>query len=768
MSQHHPFVLDLVILKAQNVSGHLSLESLFNLLQLPVGDIRTSDPYVKIKLGNKIIQSTSVIRFTLSPEWKEEFHIPLLHLFSLVTLEIWDHDEVRPHKMLGKVELRVEMLPIDGAPVIYESGIQKGESNIAPRGLLFYSASIQVRSPSSLLSVLLSSILSLPQSRSSIITVKSSSKSPISESSSRLLSLLSPDFKEFNTSLTVQETLQDTSTSFLTSNSFHWSSLRDMLCDINQLVPPLSTFTSSAATEAEAAASLSAVKWKRLQNSQFSNSIKLNLLTKTTELVPPMVKDSFVLQTSTDRYTLIASNKFALWNWILAIKRATLIYLQNHPCGDKNYESHMTTVGDKSTSHFLSTLRIFYQYHHYEDHCLALGPHTSAVHSEDKKNNQRYFQGNLILHTIGLSNISCQCTLDSETMVLSCQAQSSSSEPPINLSLSQLVSISISRDYPTHQPYDLQCTCVSGRVSVINLASAVKQGKNVKEFDVKPLESQEEVLAAAATTGWSPGRILIEGTKLTTSVVKTVVKGTFDGTTTLAKGTAELATSAAEGLVSIPIAAVGLSLQRDDISFSCIINTPYARDLSTPSITGLAPYWGSSHHIKLDQQTLHESNSFGVHEGPSGVILHLLATNKSEATQYVLGSKFIPYTEIIPRDSLSFADDHAKETRGGVESNVRESTFALDCDIAFLIDVVKGRNLLPPPKSNSMSTILTHPLDSFVKLSTLATSTVTSFASSSVSGSVTPAAVSSDRQPRVSCSFVKWKGSPVLNGKVYR
>jgi Ca2+-dependent lipid-binding protein len=88
--------------------------------------------------------STSVIGFTCSPVWKEEFHIPLLHLYHLITFEVWDRDEIRPHKMLGKVDLRVEMLPIDGPPVIYESGIQKGESNITPRGSLFYSASIQV------------------------------------------------------------------------------------------------------------------------------------------------------------------------------------------------------------------------------------------------------------------------------------------------------------------------------------------------------------------------------------------------------------------------------------------------------------------------------------------------------------------------------------------------------------------------------------------------------------------------------------------------
>lgn len=107
--------------------------------------MRTSDPYVKIKVGNKIVGTTAVFRFTLAPEWKESFRIPLLHLYHNVTLELWDHDELRPHKMLGKVEFRVDSIPIDGdEPIVFESNIQKGESNIEPCGTLFYSVAIKV------------------------------------------------------------------------------------------------------------------------------------------------------------------------------------------------------------------------------------------------------------------------------------------------------------------------------------------------------------------------------------------------------------------------------------------------------------------------------------------------------------------------------------------------------------------------------------------------------------------------------------------------
>lgn len=562
-----------------------------------------------------------------------------------------------------------------------------------------------------------------------MITIKTSPKKQTITIPQSLLSLVSRDFFDLNASQTIQDTLRDNS--FFTPERLNWSIFRDMLCDINQL-----SHTNSSLN-------YSSVKHKRIENStKFSNSIKFNILANSSQLISPMVRNSFILQTSTDRYTLIASNKYLMWNWILTIKKFYLLYLQKNRDVLSN-----SSVENRNLS---AALKILYQYHHHKDH--------RSLIEDDLENDdcERYFEGTLILHSIGLS-ITCQCTLDSRTMILSCQDKSSS-EPPIQLSLVHLYSISISREFTTHQPFDVKLTCVSARLSATALAAAMKRGNNVKEFEVTPIESK--LIHEPSAIGWHPGRILIEGTKLTTSVVKTVVKGTLDGTTTIAKGTAGLATSAAESLVSIPIAAIGLSLQHEEITTTCVVNSPFAPQISTQPIVGLTPYWDSSSIIKLDRDTLHESNSFGVSEGPCGVMVHILTKNNSDQTELFVGSKFLPYTEILPKDSLSFVDDHSVNTRGGLESNSLESSFALDTDIAFRIDVLQGRNLLPPPRSNTINTILTHPLDSFVKLSTLATSTV---------GLTSPIADGgTDRYPRVTCSFVMWKGTPVPHGKSYR
>jgi hypothetical protein len=561
-----------------------------------------------------------------------------------------------------------------------------------------------------------------------MITVKTSLKKHSITIHQSLLSLVSRDFFDLNTSQTIQDTLKDNS--FFTPELLNWSIFRDMLCDITQLSH---SNTSSL--------NYSPIKHKRIETStKFSNSVKFNILANSSELISPMVRNSFILQTSTDRYTLIASNKYLMWNWILTIKKFYLLYLQRNRDVLSN-----SSVESRNRS---AALRILYQYHHHKDHQLL-------IQDLEGDNSSRYFEGTLILHSIGLS-ITCQCTLDSRTMILSCQDKSSS-EPPIQLSLVHLYSISISREFTTHQPFDVKLTCVSARLSVTALAAAMKRGNNAKEFEVTPIESK--LIQEPSAVGWHPGRILLEGTKLTTSVVKTVVKGTLDGTTTIAKGTAGLATSAAESLVSIPIAAIGLSLQHEEITTTCVVNLPFAPKISTQPIVGVSPYWDSSSIIKLDRETLHESNSFGVSEGPCGIMVHILTKNKSDQTELFVGSKFLPYTDILPKDSLSFVDDHSLNTRGGLESNLLESTLALDTDIAFRIDVIQARNLLPPPRSNTINTILTHPLDSFVKLSTLATSTV---------GLTSMTDGGTDRHPRVTCSFVMWKGTPVPNGKSYR
>lgn len=561
---------------------------------------------------------------------------------------------------------------------------------------------------------------------------------------SNFLSLLSNEYSEVLISPTIQEVLNDSiliSNNNNKNNSMNWSILRDLLYDVKQLKT-----NNINSNDLE----ILPIKNKKIEHTtKFSYAIKYNLFSNTSEIMTPQYRNSFTLQTNTDKYMFVASNKYLMWTWIKTIKKFYLRYLQNN----KEIISS-NSVERRNTS---TALTLLYQYHHQVDGLL--------FHEYQQNDNERYYEGILTLHSIGLSNIVCKCILDSQTMILSCQDKILTNEPPIQLSLVNLHSIHISRDFSFHQPYDLKLTIVSARISVTALADSLKRVENgLNEFKLKKStvendKEKEELENNNNTQGWHPGRIVIEGTKLTTKVVKTVVLGTLDGTTTIVKGTAELTTSAVEGLVSIPIAAVGISLQKEEITTKCVINSPFIPSIYTSPIVGIAPYWDTPNIFKINKQILQESNSFGVMEGPCGIILHLLSKNKNNQNDCFLGSKFIPYTQIIPKDSLTFVDDETIKTKGGIESSIFESTFTLDNDIAFKIDVIRARNLLPPPSSNTINTLITHPLDSFVKLSTLATSSI---------GLTNPIDEKTDRQPRVSCSFINWKGLPVSNSRIYR
>jgi Ca2+-dependent lipid-binding protein len=88
------------------------------------------------------IGRTPTIRFKLSPEWNKEFRVSSLHLFHLLSFEIWD-ENVLSDRMLGKVEIKTEELPLN-REIEYERFLQKGDSAIEPRGSLVFSLLIQV------------------------------------------------------------------------------------------------------------------------------------------------------------------------------------------------------------------------------------------------------------------------------------------------------------------------------------------------------------------------------------------------------------------------------------------------------------------------------------------------------------------------------------------------------------------------------------------------------------------------------------------------
>ena len=112
------------------------------MLQLPVGDIWTSDPYVSIKIGNRIVGTTSIKFRELSPVWNEEFQIPLLHLNSHISFHIYDKDQFSSDDVLGGVTADISHLTPD-AILAFDKPLQK-RGNINPRGSLQFTLRIQV------------------------------------------------------------------------------------------------------------------------------------------------------------------------------------------------------------------------------------------------------------------------------------------------------------------------------------------------------------------------------------------------------------------------------------------------------------------------------------------------------------------------------------------------------------------------------------------------------------------------------------------------
>merc|ERR1712232_808984 len=93
-----------------------------NLLGL--GKATSSDPFVEVWFGGKMIDKTQVVKKNLSPTWNKYFTIDLgsedvesIHLgrsgFEHLSLRIFDYDKVTAHDFMGvcKVPITTSMQP---------------------------------------------------------------------------------------------------------------------------------------------------------------------------------------------------------------------------------------------------------------------------------------------------------------------------------------------------------------------------------------------------------------------------------------------------------------------------------------------------------------------------------------------------------------------------------------------------------------------------------------------------------------------------------
>ncbi|KAL1318390.1 hypothetical protein AAHE18_05G216500 [Arachis hypogaea] len=107
------------------------MENLMGLLRvrikrgvnLAVRDVRSSDPYVVIKMGKQKLK-TRVIKRDVNPEWNEDLTLSVVDPHASVSLTIYDHDTFSKDDKMGDAEF--EILPFIEALKMNVTGLPNG------------------------------------------------------------------------------------------------------------------------------------------------------------------------------------------------------------------------------------------------------------------------------------------------------------------------------------------------------------------------------------------------------------------------------------------------------------------------------------------------------------------------------------------------------------------------------------------------------------------------------------------------------------------
>ncbi|XP_059453842.1 protein C2-DOMAIN ABA-RELATED 4-like [Corylus avellana] len=91
------------------------MESLLGLLRirvkrgvnLAVRDVRSSDPYVVVKMGKQKLK-TRVIKKDVNPEWNEDLTLSVIDPNDLVMLTVYDHDTFTKDDKMGDADFDVK------------------------------------------------------------------------------------------------------------------------------------------------------------------------------------------------------------------------------------------------------------------------------------------------------------------------------------------------------------------------------------------------------------------------------------------------------------------------------------------------------------------------------------------------------------------------------------------------------------------------------------------------------------------------------------
>ncbi|XP_021652608.2 protein C2-DOMAIN ABA-RELATED 4-like [Hevea brasiliensis] len=93
----------------------LLMDSLLGLLRirvkrgvnLAVRDVRSSDPYVVVKMGRQILK-TRVIKKDVNPEWNEDLTLSVTDSNLPVKLTVYDHDTFSKDDNMGDAEISIK------------------------------------------------------------------------------------------------------------------------------------------------------------------------------------------------------------------------------------------------------------------------------------------------------------------------------------------------------------------------------------------------------------------------------------------------------------------------------------------------------------------------------------------------------------------------------------------------------------------------------------------------------------------------------------
>ncbi|KAL0464151.1 UNVERIFIED_CONTAM: protein C2-DOMAIN ABA-RELATED 4 [Sesamum latifolium] len=93
-----------------------SIDTLLGLLRirvkkginLAVRDVRSSDPYVVVRMGKQKLK-TRVINKDINPEWNEDLTLSVSDPNQPVSLTVFDHDTFSPDDPMGDAEFHISI-----------------------------------------------------------------------------------------------------------------------------------------------------------------------------------------------------------------------------------------------------------------------------------------------------------------------------------------------------------------------------------------------------------------------------------------------------------------------------------------------------------------------------------------------------------------------------------------------------------------------------------------------------------------------------------